>query len=279
MQAVNSIDKNIFCPIKKIPAWRCQKNNMSDIKYSDKVLEEVPVAIIYNGISYVVLMAIADSLEDLSIGFSLTEGIVDQYHDIRDVVTQTHSFGIEIHIEISSRCFHRLKRRQRNMTGKTGCGICGIERLSQVVRPLSQLPETLKIPINKIEKSFLQLQEKQSFFAQTGGSHAAGFINSQGKLVEIREDIGRHIALDKLIGSIIRQNLSGGSILITSRASYEMVQKVITAKIEALFAISAVTHMAVDLAQKYHLTLAGFCRNDQCNIYAGKSRILNGSAV
>ena len=241
---------------------------------SDTLVEEVPVALVFNGISHAVLMAVSSDLEDLAAGFSLTEGIIDQYENIRGIELHRGCSGIELQLDISSRCFQRLKLKRRNMTGTTGCGICGAEQLAHVNRELLPLDHTLNIGSRQIEQAFASLKQQQKLNHLTGASHAAAYVLPDGEVVAVREDVGRHIALDKLIGHIARHHLRGGAILVTSRASFEMVQKTVAAGVEMLCAISAVTKMAVDLAEKSNLTLAGFCRPGKVSIYSHPDRVI-----
>ncbi len=245
-----------------------------DVKLQDEnFATETAVALVYNGISHAVLMCTASDLEDLAVGFSLSEGIIDHSRDIHDIVQVGSDKGIELHIEIANRCMERLKKVRRSMAGRTGCGICGSESLEHVVRPLASLPKTTFLSWQKIDGILQQLDTRQNLNQVTGATHAAAYISAEGNVITIREDIGRHIALDKLVGHILRNKLSGGAILVTSRASFEMVQKTVSAGIEILLAISAATSMAVELAQKSNLTLVGFCRPGRADAYTYPERI------
>lgn len=244
----------------------------------DLLVVETPVALIYNGVSHAVLMCTNDNLEELAVGFSITEGIIDQYLDIHDIEIVQSCNGVELHIELANRCLHRLKGLKRNMVGRTGCGICGTESLDRFSKKLVPLPFTVDIPVHKIDLSLEQLTRHQALNQLTGATHAAGYISDSGKLIAIYEDVGRHIALDKLIGRIVREGLTGGAVLVTSRASYEMVQKTIVAGVEVLLAMSAATEMAVTLAKSNNLTLVGFCRPGRANVYTHVRRI-NGLSV
>lgn len=254
------------------PVMRFRHN--VDAKLQDEnFATETAVALVYNGISHAVLMCTASDLEDLAVGFSLSEGIIDHSRDIHDIVQVGSDKGIELHIEIANRCMERLKKVRRSMAGRTGCGICGSESLEHVVRPLASLPKTTFLSWQKIDGILQQLNSLQNLNQVTGATHAAAYISAEGNVITIREDIGRHIALDKLVGHILRNKLSGGAILVTSRASFEMVQKAVSAGIEILLAISAATSMAVELAQKSNLTLVGFCRPGRADAYTYPERI------
>ncbi|OEF30081.1 formate dehydrogenase accessory sulfurtransferase FdhD [Vibrio rumoiensis] len=235
---------------------------------------ETAVALMYNGISHTVLMCTAKHLEDLAIGFSLSEGIIDHARDIHDITLVNSAKGMELHITLSNRCIERLKQVRRSMAGRTGCGICGSESLDHVVRTLPSLAHTTILPWQKIDGILQQLNQRQLLNQITGATHAAAYVSSHGEVLAVREDIGRHIALDKLVGHIVRNKLSGGAILVTSRASFEMVQKTVSAGIEVLLAISAATSMAVELAQQSNLTLVGFCRPGRADAYTYPERLI-----
>ncbi|HBV76109.1 MULTISPECIES: formate dehydrogenase accessory sulfurtransferase FdhD [Vibrio] len=255
------------------PVMRFRHSEPSANLQNEYFATETAVALVYNGISHTVLMCTASHLEDLAVGFSLSEGIIDYARDIHDIVQVESDNGIELHIEIANRCMERLRKVRRSMAGRTGCGICGSESLDHVVRPLASLLQTTFLPWQKIDDILQQLDNQQNLNQVTGATHAAAYVSVEGDVIAIREDIGRHIALDKLVGYIIRHKLSGGAILVTSRASFEMVQKAVSAGVEILLAISAATSMAVELAQKSNLTLVGFCRPGRADAYTCPERI------
>ncbi len=240
---------------------------------ADFLAVETPVALVYNGISHTVMMCTPSDLEDFAYGFSLTEGIIDKPADIYGVDRVESCQGIEVHIELASRCFMRLKEHRRTLTGRTGCGICGSEQLSQVSKKLAKLHRTLTFDIHRLDDCLTQIQQAQMLGKQTGSTHAAAFFDPQGKLLAIREDVGRHVALDKLLGWHAKTGKPQGLVLVTSRASYEMVQKTVTCGIEMLVAISASTDLAVNMAQDCDLTLIGFARTGRATIYHGEVRL------
>ncbi len=235
---------------------------------------ETPVALVYNGIAHSVMMCSASDLEDFAIGFSLTEGIIDGLHDIHDMEQVDGCQGIELHITLANRCVHRLKEKKRTLAGRTGCGICGSESLDQVVRTLPPLPDSQRLAVDQIDKVLTALRPLQQLGQSTGATHAAVHLDLAGNILAIREDVGRHIALDKLVGYLCRHGRRDGAILVTSRASFEMVQKCASAGVEILLAISAATELAVRQAEQTGLTLAGFCRPGRAEIYCGRQRIL-----
>ncbi|MGR6980539.1 formate dehydrogenase accessory sulfurtransferase FdhD [Testudinibacter sp. P27/CKL/0425] len=245
------------------------------VNKSDQLTCEVPVALVYNGIAHTVMMCSPADLEDFALGFSLAEGIIDKPGDIYSLEVQTVANGIEVQIEMASRCFMALKEKRRTLAGRTGCGLCGVEQLQQVARPLTPLNRTLQLDLTKLNHCLAQLQQAQQLAQQSGATHAAAFFNLEGKLLAIREDVGRHVALDKLLGWHAKQQKCGqlsGFVLVTSRASYEMVQKTVACGIEILIAVSAATDFAVQLAEQYNLSLIGFARENRATIYSGEVR-------
>ena len=234
---------------------------------------ETPVALVYNGISHSVMMCSAADLDDFAVGFSLSEGIIDKLSDIHDLEVVPGCNGLEVQVTLANRCVARLNERKRSMAGRTGCGICGSERLEQVIRPLPAVANSQALSIELIEQALEQLRPLQLLGQATGATHAAVHLDSAGNITAIREDIGRHIALDKLVGHLLRSGRRDGAILVTSRASFEMVQKCASAGIEILLAISAATELAVQCAESVGMTLVGFCRPGRAEIYTGRERI------
>lgn len=246
-------------------------------KREDYLTNETPIAISYNGISHVVMMATPNDLEDFAIGFSFSEGIVQSKDDIFDIQIKKNSNGTEINLEIDQENFINLKKIKRNLSGKTGCGICGVESLDYFSDRLNRLyPSRNEILLKKdiIFKSLSDFNNSQEAHSKTGSIHAASFFDSNGKILSTSEDVGRHNALDKLIGRILVKRLNGGFVICSSRASYEMVQKILVTKIPILIAISAPTSMAVELAKKNNLTLIGFAREKRFVVYSHKERII-----
>ena len=249
---------------------------------TDKVAEEVPIAMVYNGISHVVMLATPTDLTDFALGFSLSEGIFSDKTDLYsvDIVEQTQ--GLELQMEVATQCFVQLKERRRNLTGRTGCGLCGAESLDQALRLPTQFihDAAFKIPVSSIETAFKIMQLHQPLQQATGATHACAWVSVQGEIQLVREDVGRHNAMDKLIGGLANLSRSAktsknkdGFVLTSSRASVEMVQKVATAGISILAAISAPTGLAIRVAETYGVTLIGFLRDNQFVIYTHKHRI------
>jgi len=236
--------------------------------------EEVPVALVFNGITHAVMMASPIHLEDFALGFAFTEGLIENPSQIFgvDVVHQTK--GIELQLEVAAQTEARLKERRRSMAGRTGCGLCGADSLEQVKLALPQAPE-VHIAIDAMHLAHAHMRSQQPLKLQTGATHAAAWSDLDGHILHLREDVGRHNALDKLIGALIKAavNMTQGFVCITSRASFEMVQKTVMAGAGVLTAVSAPTRLAVDLAQQHNLALAGLVRGQSFTAYSHPSRL------
>ena len=235
--------------------------------------EEVPVALVFNGISHAVMMASPVHLEDFALGFALTEGLIDHASQLYGVEVIHQTNGIELQLDVAAQAEARLKERRRSMAGRTGCGLCGADSLAQVKLPLPQAPEVL-IDVDAMHRAHAHMRALQPLKQQTGATHAAAWSNAKGEITLLREDVGRHNALDKLIGALFKTptNLREGFICITSRASFEMVQKTVMAGAGALTAVSAPTRLAVELAEQHNLALAGLVRGQTFTAYSHLTR-------
>ncbi|KGD80182.1 formate dehydrogenase [Tatumella morbirosei] len=239
----------------------------------DWLAEEVPVALVYNGISHVVMMATPQQLEAFAVGFSLSEGIISSPSEIYGIDVLPQSQGIEVHIELSTRRFMALKEHRRAMAGRTGCGVCGVEQLEQIGKPVPPLPFTRRFNLQALDSGLSQLSDFQPIGRQTGCTHVAAWMDEQGQLTGGCEDVGRHVALDKLLGHRSRQGWQQGAVVVSSRASYEMVQKSAMCGVEILFAVSAATALAVEVAERCGLTLVGFSKPGRAIIYSHPQRL------
>jgi len=242
----------------------------------DSVPEEVPVALSYNGISHAVMLASPADLEEFALGFSLSEGILAHAAELYDLELEPGERGVVVQMRIAEDRLAALKHRRRALAGRTGCGLCGVESLEQVARVLAPLPAEPVIAAASLQKALARLQQNQPLHASTGGVHAAAWADPAGNLLAVREDVGRHNALDKLIGALARERRDprAGFALITSRASFEMVQKAAGVGIPMLAAVSAPTGYAIRLARECGLTLAGFVRERRYTLYAHPERII-----
>lgn len=243
--------------------------------YPDVVAEEVPVAMVFNGISHVVMMASPKDLELFAIGFALSEGIIESVKDIYGLDVVAGCQGIEVQIELSSRRFMGLKERRRALAGRTGCGVCGVEQLNDIGRPVTPLPFTQTFDLSRLDQALAQLKDVQPIGKLTGCTHAAAWVTPTGDLAGGHEDVGRHVALDKLLGRRARErgDWLNGAALVSSRASYEMVQKSAMCGVEILFAVSAATTLAVEVAERCNLTLVGFSKPGRATIYTHPQRL------
>ncbi|ATZ13155.1 formate dehydrogenase accessory sulfurtransferase FdhD [Erwinia amylovora] len=247
----------------------------------DWLAEEVPVALVYNGISHVVMMATPKDLAAFAVGFSLSEGIIAVPGDIYAIDIVPACNGIEVRVELSSRRFMALKAQRRAMAGRTGCGVCGVEQLAEIGKPLQPLPFTRHFDLGQLDSALRQLKDFQPVGQLTGCTHAAAWIDPDGRLRAGCEDVGRHVALDKLLGirSQAEWARADGALLVSSRASYEMVQKAAMCGVEILFAVSAATRLAVEVAERSNLTLAGFSKPGRATIYTHPQRLVGASTT
>lgn len=259
----------------QLPVQRLQWQDAQPLQPCDDLLAcEVPVALVYNGLAHVVMMASPQQLEEFARGFTLAEGIARSLADIYDIELHEAASGIEVHVELASVCFAALKERRRQLAGRTGCGLCGVEQLAEVFRPLNSLPDTVRLGLPALNLALQALPVQQLLSQATGCTHAAAWLDVDGHLLQVCEDVGRHVALDKLIGCRASCGWAGGAALVTSRASYEMVQKSAAVGIEILVAVSAPTALAVQMAEQYGLTLLGFARPGRVNVYTHPQRLL-----
>lgn len=242
----------------------------------DFLAEEVPVALVYNGISHVVMMASPKDLELFAIGFSLSEGIIAHPQEIYGMDVVQACNGLEVQIELSSRRFMGLKERRRALAGRTGCGVCGVEQLNDIGKPVVPLPFTQTFNLAHLDRALEHLNDVQPIGQLSGCTHAAAWVLPSGDIAGGHEDVGRHVALDKLLGRRARESdvWQQGAALVSSRASYEMVQKSAMCGVEILFAVSAATTLAVDVAERCNLTLVGFCKPGRATIYTHPQRLI-----
>jgi FdhD protein len=233
----------------------------------DQLAVESPVALVFNGISHAVMMATPQDLEDLALGFALSEGLIQSRAECRDVNVFHQTEGFEVQLEIASGAFAAFKQRKRSMEGRTGCGLCGLESLQQL--DLQSLPRreqtAAAVPHEVIQRAFAALPERQWLNSQTGACHASAWVDEDGHLAQVREDVGRHNALDKLLGARAwaGDSAADGFVIVSSRASVELVRKCAHLGVGALAAISAPTSLAVEVARQAGIQLYGFCRGEQ----------------
>lgn len=242
----------------------------------DWVAEEVPVALQYNGVSHAVMLATPLDLEDFALGFSLSEGLVDHAADVYGIEQEDAAEGIVLHIEVAARCLARLKERRRTLAGRTGCGLCGKESLVQALPHIGPPVAPFALGVHALARALREMRAQQELQQATGATHAAAWCSPAGQVLLLREDVGRHNALDKLIGALAhaRRDAAQGFFAVTSRASYEMVQKTVRAGAGVLAAVSAPTALAVRSAEAAGLCLVGFARGTDWVAYSGADRLV-----
>jgi FdhD protein len=257
----------------KVPMGRLD-GRAADFAMVD-VAEEVPIALVYNARPYTVVMATPLDLEDLAVGFSVTEGIVAHAAKLERVEVVRANHGIEIQIELSATDADRLAERSRTLVSRTGCGLCGVETIQDALRMPEKIPHTLDISRDALYLAVHELGKKQPLNNETNTVHAAAWANQFGELMVVREDVGRHNALDKVLGALDRAStpVKDGFIVVTSRASYEMVQKAAIYGVELVAAVSRPTGLAVRYAQFAGVTLVGLLRGQTANVYTNPKRI------
>jgi FdhD protein len=242
----------------------------------DRVAEEEPVALTYQRTPHVVMLTTPADLEDLGVGFTLSEAVVHSPDEIKSVEVLNEAGRLEVRIGIAGERFAELLHRQRNLTGRTGCGLCGAETIEQAIRHPAPVGRGASITLPELHQALTELHSRQPLNAQTGSVHAAAWALPGKGIQLVREDVGRHNALDKVIGALTRAGVdcTAGYLVITSRASYEMVQKAATVGISLLAAVSAPTALAIRLAAEVRLTLVGFARAHRHVVYAHPQRLL-----
>jgi formate dehydrogenase accessory protein FdhD len=235
-------------------------------RVDEELAEETAIALVYNGAPHAVMMATPADLHDFAVGFSVGEGIVAAASDVAVVDVLVVDAGVSVQMCIPQAAFDALDERARTLSGRTGCGLCGTASLSAAIRPVRRVPPR-PAPDGWLQ-GFAALQARQPLNARTGAVHAAAVLDAGGRLY-VREDVGRHVAIDKAIGAACRAGVSPRALLVTSRASYEVVHKAAQAGIGHVAAISAPTAFAVRLAAEAGVQLVGFARDGRHTVYAG----------
>ena len=237
---------------------------------TDAVIAETAIALLYNGHPHAVMMATPADLDDFALGFALSEGVVGHASEFSLVDTVHHADGIALHGAIPQARFDALDARRRGLAGRSGCGLCGVESIETAMWPPPVVGATARFVRRDVATALDLLAARQPLNDVSGGVHAAGFFDPGAGTLVVREDVGRHNALDKLVGALARAGTdpSTGFLLITSRASYEMVHKAATCGIGLVVAISAPTDLAIRTADDAGLTLAAFARGEALNVYS-----------
>jgi len=268
--------------VKTHQVQRFSFHGQASMAVLDQVAEEVPVALIYNGISHAVMLATPLDLEDFALGFSLSESIIDDASEIYEIecISNVDVPGIEVQMRISAARFAALKERRRSLVGNTGCGLCGKDSLQALTMQLPGIKTAIVEQLSpaSLYKAIQALNAQQVINLQTGAVHAAAWVDMQGQILALREDVGRHNALDKLLGALAgaktaHKTSEPGFLLMSSRVSYELVQKAGRANIAILAALSAPTSLAIELAGQAGICLIGFVREHGFVVYSHPERL------
>ena len=248
------------------------------VRVADAIAEEIPVAFIYNERPHAVMLATPADYEDFALGFSLSEAIIDSAAEFEGVEVVPALAGVELRVRVPQARAAVLDERVRQLTGRTGCGLCGAQTLDAAIRHPSAVAEPALTDTTALQRALAELKDRQTINVATGATHAAAWASSSGRVELVREDVGRHNALDKLIGAMLATHVDvrAGFVVVTSRASYEMVMKSATIGIGILAAISAPTALAIALAEEANVTLIGFARPEGYSVYAHGRRVRAG---
>jgi FdhD protein len=244
------------------------------------VPEETAIAFTFNGTTHAVMMATPADLEDFAVGFALTEGLIESSSEIARPDVVATPLGIELRVWLPEDRAKTYAARRRSMAGPTGCGLCGIESLEEATRPAPFVSNASRFDSRAIVEAMASLSAGQKLNDQTRAVHAAGFWTAAGGLVAVREDVGRHNALDKLIGALVRRGdvAAHGLVLLTSRVSIELIQKAARLGVPVVAAVSAPTAAGVRLAESCGITLVAVTRGQDFEVFTHHQRIIGRAA-
>ncbi len=247
----------------------------TEAESEERIAEEVPVVLAYNGLAHVVMMTTPADLEDFALGFSLTEELIRSPAELLEIQVVRYGQGIEVQMRVSREREAEIAERSRRLSGRTGCGICGSDSIASVLRQPHEVPAGPVIEVAAIHRAMDELASRQTLNTQAGTVHAAGWATLAGGIDLAREDVGRHNALDKLLGALFREqkNPRQGFIVLTSRASFEMVQKAVVFGAPLVASISGPTGLAVRVAEQAGITLVGFTRPGRHTVYTHPERL------
>ena len=259
--------------LRLVSATVCTGSGTDDRE--EEIIDEVPVGLVYAGDLFAVMLATPTDLEDFATGFSLSEGIVGSADELAITAIDELTDGVRLRMELPVERLAALLRRKRNLMGGSGCGRCGTDSFAETLRPLDPVRSTARIAPDAIRRAVAALPSGQTLNRQTGSVHAAGFALPDGQLLAVREDVGRHNALDKLIGALARGGIdpAGGFVVVSSRCSFEMVHKTAAAGIPLIAAISAPTSLCVGFAETVGVGVVAYVRDGRFTVYAVPSRV------
>jgi FdhD protein len=261
-------------PVSTVDALRVAQDQ--SVETARVIPEETPVALVYDGSTHAVMMATPADLEDFAYGFSLTERMIAQAADVRDLEVVQQDDGLELRLWLTAGLSKAHAERRRKIAGPSGCGLCGVESLEAAVRPPPSVTSHARFTAAEIRAALASLEPAQALNHQTRAVHGAGFWTRTDGLVALREDVGRHNALDKLVGAVSRSGVGAadGIVLLTSRVSVEMVQKTAVLGASVIVAVSAPTSLAIRTAKAAGITLIAVARRDAFEIFTGADRIV-----
>ncbi|WP_411902975.1 formate dehydrogenase accessory sulfurtransferase FdhD [Methylorubrum thiocyanatum] len=237
---------------------------------------EMPVNVVYGTVPYAVMMLTPADLEDFAYGFSLTEGVIESPDEIRSVAVEPGEGGLRLLVDLAPGRLREHLARKRAISGRTGCGVCGIEDLAALPTAKTRSGKGPQVTLAAIQAALTALSDRQILNRETRAVHAAGWAGLDGTLAAVREDVGRHNALDKCIGALLREGVrpDEGFLVITSRCSFEMAEKAATLGASVLVAISAPTSLAIERARCHDMTLCAIARSDTLTVFSGRERLL-----
>lgn len=262
-------------PVARVRSLRVERARIAET--GRLIPEEVPVALVYDGSTHAVMMATPADLEDFALGFSLTEGIVKSASEITGLEIVEHDNGLEARMWLDKATSRTHSERRRRIAGPTACGLCGVESLEVAVPPPTKVGASARVSEDEIRRALAALAPAQTLNAATRAVHAAAFwVSTSQALSHVREDVGRHNALDKLIGALSRERLdpAQGFVVLTSRVSVEMVQKTAQLGAEIMVAVSAPTALAVRTAEAAGITLIAVARADAFEVFTRPERLI-----
>lgn len=259
--------------VRLVPATVCTGSDIDDRE--EQIIDEVPVGLVYAGTLFAVMLATPTDLEDFATGFSLSEGIVGSADELAITAIDELTDGVRLRMQLPVERLAALLRRKRNLTGGSGCGRCGTDSFAETLRPLDPIRSAAGIAPDAIRRAVAALPPEQTLNRQTGAVHAAGFALPDGQLLLVREDVGRHNALDKLIGALARAGIDPacGFVVVSSRCSFEMVHKTAAVGIPLIAAISAPTSLCVGFAETVGVGVVAYVRDGRFTVYAVPSRV------
>jgi FdhD protein len=266
-------------PVHGVPRQIWRRSGVS--QGTRAVPEETPVALSYNGGTYAVMMATPRDLEDFAVGFSLSEGIVNSAAEIRSLDVVELDDGVELRMWLADHKANLLSARRRHIAGPTGCGLCGVESIAEALRPVAIVRSDARFAPAQIMAAMQALPPLQQLNVETRAVHGAAFWMPQRGITALREDVGRHNALDKLAGALARDEIAAADsmVLLTSRVSVEMVQKTATIGAPLIVSVSAPTALAIRMAEAAGITLAAIARADGFEVFTHPGRIALGEAA